>query len=28
LKDGLEVTEGHWNGYHSNAWSQFPIGIL
>ena len=25
LKSGLEVTQGHSNRYHSNAWVRFPI---
>jgi len=28
LKSGLEVTQGHWNWRHSNAWVQFPIRFL
>jgi len=27
LKSGLEVTEGHWNWYHSKAWVQFNIRL-
>jgi len=23
LKSGLEVTQGHWNWYHSKAWYSF-----
>jgi len=25
LKYELEVTQGHWNWYHSKAWVWFPI---
>jgi len=28
LKYGLDVTQGHWNWCHSNAWVQFPIRLL
>jgi len=28
LKSGLEVTQGHWNWYHSKAWGRFPIRLL
>jgi len=27
LKSGLEVTQGHSNWYHWNAWVQFPIRL-
>jgi len=27
LKSGLEVTQGHWNWYHSKAWMRFPIRL-
>jgi len=28
LKSGLEVTQGHWNWWHSKAWLQFPIRLI
>jgi len=28
LKSGLEVTQGHWNWWHSKDWVQFPIRLL
>jgi len=28
LKDGLNITEGHWNWCHSKAWVWFPIRFL
>jgi len=27
LKSGLEVTQGHWNCYHSKAWVRFSIRL-
>jgi len=27
LKSGLEVTQGHSNGYHSKSWVRFPIRL-
>jgi len=27
LKFGLEVTQGHWNRYHSKAWLRFLIRL-
>jgi len=28
LKSALEVTQGHWNSYHSKAWVRFRIRLL
>jgi len=28
LKSGLEVTQGHWNWYHSKARARFHIRLL
>jgi len=28
LKSGLEVTQRHWNWYHSKAWVRFLIRLL
>jgi len=28
LKSGLQVTQDHWNWYHSKAWVRFPIRLL
>jgi len=27
LKNGLEVTQGHWSWCHSKAWVRFPIRL-
>jgi len=28
LKSGLEVSQWHWNWWHSKAWARFPIRLL
>jgi len=28
VKSGLEVTQGHWNWYHSKSCVRFPIRFL
>jgi len=27
LKSELEVTQDHWNWYHSKVWARFPIRL-